>query len=71
MRYFIILFTFIPLLSWGGDSCISGNCVNGQGTFQFNSGSKYVGEFKNSNFHGVGTYYYANRSLPLLININM
>ena len=33
------------------------NCV---GTFTFPSGSKYVGEFRDGNYHGQGTYTYTN-----------
>tara|TARA_E500000178_G_scaffold345441_1_gene395300 strand:- start:8977 stop:9177 length:201 start_codon:yes stop_codon:yes gene_type:complete len=33
------------------------NCY---GTYTFADGSKYVGEFKDGNFHGQGTFTYAN-----------
>ena len=39
--------------------CISGDCVNGQGTYNFQSGAKYVGEWKNDKIHGLGTYTFA------------
>ncbi len=41
--------------------CISGNCQNGNGTFEISkdsenfSGGKYVGQFKNGKFNGKGT----------------
>jgi hypothetical protein len=35
--------------------CISGNCVNGYGTYTWPNGNKYVGEFKDGNFNGQGT----------------
>ena len=35
--------------------CISGNCQNGYGTVQSSSGTKYIGQWKNGNFHGQGT----------------
>jgi len=38
------------------DECISGDCVNGQGTMKYDNGSKYVGEFKDGNRNGQGTY---------------
>ena len=41
-------------------ACIKGNCVNGQGTYNYASGSQYIGEFKDGKFHGQGTYNYAN-----------
>ena len=40
--------------------CIQGNCINGQGTYTYASGSKYVGEFKDDFPHGQGTYTYAS-----------
>ena len=35
--------------------CITGECVNGTGTFAFSNGDKYVGEFKDGKMHGKGT----------------
>lgn len=40
--------------------CISGNCVNGHGTFKDSIGDKYVGQFKDGEFDGEGTYFYTN-----------
>ena len=40
--------------------CISGDCVNGYGTYLLANGDKYVGEFKDSKRNGQGTYTYAN-----------
>ena len=34
---------------------MSGNCQNGIGTFEFDDGIKYVGEFKDTESHGKGT----------------
>ena len=36
--------------------CISGNCKNGQGTYTWANGNKYVGEWKDGLMHGQGTY---------------
>jgi hypothetical protein len=44
----------------GNTGCISGDCENGTGTFLFEIGHKYIGEWKNSKFHGTGTYYLEN-----------
>tara|TARA_R110000851_G_scaffold210609_1_gene363187 strand:+ start:410 stop:1615 length:1206 start_codon:yes stop_codon:yes gene_type:complete len=38
--------------------CIEGDCWNGQGTYTFNNGDKYIGEWKDYKRHGQGTYFY-------------
>ena len=49
----------------------------GKGTFYFQNGDKYIGEWLNDKKHGRGTYYYKNGDLyvgewfELLININL
>ena len=40
--------------------CIDGDCSNGYGTYYFNNGDKYIGEFKNSQFNGYGSYFYSD-----------
>ena len=54
----IFLYFFCTSLSWA--SCIQGNCSNGQGTYIYNNGDKYVGEFKDDLFNGQGTFTWAN-----------
>jgi len=44
----------------GFGQCISGDCNNGKGTKTYDSGKKYVGEFKNYKWHGQGTATFAN-----------
>ena len=39
-------------MSWS--NCV-GDCVNGQGTFTWPDGQKYVGQFKDGNYDGQGT----------------
>ena len=36
--------------------CIAGNCTSGQGTYVWDTGSKYVGKWKDSEEHGQGTW---------------
>ena len=46
----VVLF-LVSTQSWGQETgCISGNCVNGQGTFTTASGAKVVGEFRDGAF---------------------
>ena len=40
--------------------CIKGDCENGQGTYTYTNGDKYVGEFKDGKRNGQGTYTYTN-----------
>ena len=51
-------------LLWGGNAiaeeCVQGNCKNGQGTYTWSDGQKYVGEFKDDKFNGQGTLTFAN-----------
>ena len=52
------LFTFFFLFlstSVFADSCVSGDCVNGYGTYIEDNGLKYVGEWKNKSANGQGT----------------
>jgi hypothetical protein len=40
--------------------CVSGNCLNGKGTFVFDSGAKYSGEFLNGQMNGQGILTFTN-----------
>jgi hypothetical protein len=42
--------------------CTAGDCKNGQGTFVYPSGAKYIGDFKNGIVEGVGVCYYTDGS---------
>ncbi|MEM1324041.1 MAG: caspase family protein [Bacteroidota bacterium] len=42
--------------------CIKGDCQNGQGTFVYPSGAKYIGDFENGEINGVGICYYTDGS---------
>jgi hypothetical protein len=47
-------------LLWVGNAiaeeCVQGNCKNGQGTYTWSDGQKYVGEFKDNKSNGQGTF---------------
>ncbi|MBN1250964.1 MAG: caspase family protein [Bacteroidales bacterium] len=40
--------------------CISGDCDNGYGTWVYDNGEKYEGDWLNKKMNGNGTYYYNN-----------
>lgn len=42
------------------EHCLSGDCNNGFGTYEFPSGNKYTGNFKDRKREGEGTFYFAN-----------
>ena len=57
-KIFIALFCCVALVGYG--QCISGDCENGQGTYTYANGDKYVGEFKDGLKNGKGTYTFAS-----------
>lgn len=59
--HFILFLVFtLSYASLAQAQCISGDCRNGKGTYQYPSGAKYVGEFKNGEINGIGVCYYTN-----------
>ena len=50
--YFSIVFI---CCNWSYADCISGDCVNGKGTFTSSNGTKFEGKFKNGQMYGIGT----------------
>ena len=42
------------------NGCIAGNCTDGTGTFIYQDGSKYQGNFQNSRKNGTGQFWFAN-----------
>jgi hypothetical protein len=55
------LYTLIGLLfcNVGSAECVEGDCINGQGTYTFASGDKYIGEWKDDKKYGQGTLTFA------------
>ena len=57
--FYTLLILFILNCASGGDDrkgCITGDCNNGAGTFIDPEDGKYIGEFKEGNFNGRGTF---------------
>ena len=58
MKKLLLILLCLPFIGFG--QCISGDCENGQGTYTYASGIKYVGEFKDDKFNGQGTKTWAD-----------
>jgi len=56
-----LFFSFLVTMTLTAQ-CLQGDCLNGQGTFVYPSGSKYIGNFKNGEIHGQGVCNYADGS---------
>ena len=58
-EFIIVLLNILLLLSFSCSinehDCIEGNCSNGKGTSINSKSEKYIGEFANGKFHGIGT----------------
>ena len=53
LSFFIALSFSLPGYSYGIEGkCVEGNCQNGQGTWMFPNGSKFVGGWKDGKRHG-------------------
>ncbi len=48
----IVIFWLFPIVSWSQDRCLSGDCQDGWGVLQLDTGHKYVGEFRQGRRHG-------------------
>ena len=62
MKNLLLVLLVLPFIGFGQKVCISGNCINGQGTCTYADipGSKYVGEFMNGKKNGQGTFTWAD-----------
>ena len=54
-KLLLCLSLFLIWCNWSYAQCISGDCVNGKGTFTSSNGTKFEGEFKNDEMNGKGT----------------
>ena len=62
-KRFLIILVALLWCNVGVAECIEGNCINGQGTYNWNNGNSYVGEFKDHERHGQGTYTLADGTI--------
>ena len=62
-RHFICLALSLltPLFLFA--QCISGNCIDGTGTYSYPSGAKYIGDFQKGKMNGWGMCTYSNGSI--------
>ena len=59
MKQLLVFFMFLLVIPFEcRASCIAGDCINGGGTETHPNGEKYVGQYKDGNLHGQGTYPY-------------
>ena len=59
---FTLLFSSLSLLAFGQIGCVKGNCLNGNGTYNFPGGSRYIGDFQDGKMHGRGILTFADGS---------
>jgi len=60
MRYLILMLILTGITTNSKAQCVAGNCRNGKGTYIFDSGGKYSGNFKNRRINGYGIFYFTN-----------
>lgn len=60
MRFLIFTLGLIITSGLYAQECQKGDCVNGEGTYVYSDGSKYIGEFKDSKCNGFGIIFYAS-----------
>ncbi len=60
--YIFLLFLFVSQNSFAQSEILSGDCQNGTGTFQYDKGTIYEGEWQNGQRHGSGKMTYARNT---------
>ena len=63
MKKLLLILLCLPF--FGVSQCVVGNCDDGYGVFLFSGefkGDRYVGEWKNKEPNGMGTYYWDSGS---------
>jgi hypothetical protein len=60
MRTLSIVAICCSLSFFASAQCLEGDCQNGRGIFQFDTGNKYAGDFRKGYPHGKGAVYFIN-----------
>ena len=58
MKKLLLILLCLPMIGFA--QCVSGDCEDGQGTYIYNNGDKYIGEFKKNKKNGLGIYTWAS-----------
>jgi hypothetical protein len=58
--YLIFNFVCINLQAQDG-TCVSGNCEDGYGRFEWKTGEEYIGNFSDGKMSGYGVFYWENK----------
>ena len=58
---FLSFFLLIGTITFS--QCISGNCKNGNGTYKYENGSVYIGQWWNDEMNGNGTLIWPDGSI--------
>lgn len=60
MKKSILFLLFVTLATFANAQCTTGNCYEGNGTFQFENGDNYNGQWRKGLPSGYGVYEFAN-----------
>lgn len=56
----LVIVIMLACLQVADAQCIKGNCHQGRGTYIYQSGAKYAGQFRKGKIHGQGVLYFSN-----------
>lgn len=62
LKKYLFIFIIIYISQYNSSAqCISGNCIDGNGTYQYKSGAMYIGDWKDTVPEGKGKYIYKSQ----------
>lgn len=63
LRRWTFCFFLLPLgfLQAQDGCCLSGNCLDGYGKYEWKTGEEYIGNFENGKMDGYGVFYWKNK----------